>query len=151
MRSKWFAIACSSCSLAYEQFGLWIITWTVWIMIGYFVAAFVIDAFFRAQASANTSVHRPVSFYQLHGFATRSEGAKPDVCASCKTHDCLRGNERQRGCEQIFICRAKWETWIAPFASTACELVHTTMWACSQSLRKGLAPDPIRSYRTILG
>ena len=23
----------------------------------------------------------------------------PDVCAGCKTHDCLRGNERQRGCE----------------------------------------------------
>jgi hypothetical protein len=31
---------------------------------------------------------------------------QPDVCADCRTHDCLRGNERQRGCElELFLPR----------------------------------------------
>ncbi|HVJ09396.1 MAG TPA: cytochrome c oxidase assembly protein [Acidisarcina sp.] len=78
---------------------------TAWIVIAYFVAAFVTDTFFRG-ASFCKYVCPIGQFNFVSSLLSPLEvkSASPSVCSSCKTHDCIAGNERQRGCElQLFI------------------------------------------------
>jgi cytochrome c oxidase assembly factor CtaG/ferredoxin len=102
LRSKWFAIALLVFFFwGYEVFGLWDKPiWTAWLIINYFLAAFVIDALFRGASFCKYVC--PIGQFQFVGSLVSPLEVKvrqADVCVSCKTHDCLRGNERQRGCE----------------------------------------------------
>jgi cytochrome c oxidase assembly factor CtaG len=102
LRSKWFAIALLVLFFwGYEVFGLWDKPiWTAWLIINYFLAAFVIDALFRGASFCKYVC--PIGQFQFIASLVSPLEVKvrqADVCASCKTHDCLRGNERQRGCE----------------------------------------------------
>ena len=68
--------------------------------MAYFVAAFVIDSLFRGASFCKYVC--PIGQFQfvsslVSPFEVRLK--EPSVCATCVTHDCLRGNAQQRGCE----------------------------------------------------
>jgi cytochrome c oxidase assembly factor CtaG len=102
LRSKWLSVALLVLFFwAYEAFKLWDRPiWTAWLILNYFLVAFAIDALF-SKASFCKYVC-PIGQFQFVTSLVSPLEVKvrePGVCASCKTHDCLRGNARHRGCE----------------------------------------------------
>ena len=102
LRSKWFGIALLTLFfLGYEVFGLWDKPiWTAWLIINYFIVAFAIDALFRGASFCKYVC--PIGQFEFVASLVSPLEVKvrqPGVCASCKTHDCLRGNPGHRGCE----------------------------------------------------
>ena len=102
LRSKWFGVALLALFFwGYEVFGLWDKPiWTAWLIINYFLVAFTIDALFRGASFCKYVC--PIGQFQFVTSLVSPLEVKvrePGVCASCKTHDCLRGNEGHRGCE----------------------------------------------------
>jgi len=100
--SKWFGLVLLALFFwGYEVFGLWDRPiWTAWLIINYFLAAFTLDALFRGASFCKYVC--PIGQFQFVASLVSPLEVKvrePAVCASCKTHDCLLGNERQRGCE----------------------------------------------------
>jgi len=106
LRSKWIAAGLLATYLwAYEAFALWDSpSATAWIILGYFVAAFVVDTAFKG-ASFCKYVCPIGQFHFVHSLLSplQVKVRQPAVCGSCTTHDCIRGNVQQRGCElQLF-------------------------------------------------
>jgi len=119
LRSKWIAAGLLAVYLwAYEAFALWDSPRaTAWIIVGYFVAAFAVDTVFKG-ASFCKYVCPIGQFHFVHSLISPLQVAvrEPMVCGSCKTHDCIRGNVQQRGCEtQLFQPRK-----LANFDCTFC-------------------------------
>ena len=102
LRSKWLAVTLFLTYLwTYEAFSLWNSpAVTAWIVIGYFLAAFVVDGLFRG-ASFCKYVCPLGQFNFVHSLLSPLEikVRKQTTCQSCRTFDCIRGNEKQRGCE----------------------------------------------------
>jgi cytochrome c oxidase assembly factor CtaG/ferredoxin len=102
LRTKWLATALLVVFFwAYEAFRLWNSPLaTAWIVVAYFVGALVTDAFFRG-----ASFCKYVCPIGQFGFVSslvsplQVSVREREVCTRCTSHDCLRGNERQRGCE----------------------------------------------------
>jgi cytochrome c oxidase assembly factor CtaG len=102
LRTKWVSAGLLAIYLwSYEAFSLWNSPWlTAWVIIGYFVAAIVVDGFFRGASFCKyvcpigqfNFVQSLVSLFEVK---TRNL----DVCHTCKSFDCIKGNQRQRGCE----------------------------------------------------
>ena len=106
LSSKWLAVSLIVIYLwAYEAFDLWDKpAVTALIILGYFLAALLIDGFF-AGASFCKFVCPIGQFHFVQSLASPFEVKvrRPDVCASCRTFDCIKGNSTQRGCElQLF-------------------------------------------------
>src|SRR6267154_599009 len=106
LRSKWIAAGLLASYLwAYEAFALWDSpSATALIILGYFVAAFLIDSFFKG-ATFCKYVCPIGQFHFVHSLLSplQVKVRQPVVCGSCTTHDCIRGNVQQRGCElQLF-------------------------------------------------
>ena len=110
LRSKWLAIGLLALFFwAYEFFDLWETPWwTAWIIIFYFAAAVFVDGFFKG-ASFCKHVCPIGQFHFVSSLVSPLEVRVRDssVCATCRTHDCLRGNESQRGCELHLFQPAK--------------------------------------------
>jgi len=102
LRSKWLAVVLLVLFLwAYEAFALWDSPWlTTWIVIAYFLAAFVIDGLFKG-ASFCKYVCPIGQFNFLLSLMSPLEikARNPAVCASCRTKDCIRGRDGIPGCE----------------------------------------------------
>jgi ferredoxin len=109
MRSKWLSVGLLAVFLwAYEAFSLWDSPWlTAWIIIGYFIAAFVVDGLFKGATFCKyvcpigqfNFVQSLVSPYEI-------KARNLDVCSTCTTHECIRGSEAERGCElRLFVPR----------------------------------------------
>jgi polyferredoxin len=102
LRNKWLPAMLFLIYLwAYEAFGLWDSPWvTAWIVLGYFAGALIIDGLFRG-ASFCKYVCPIGQFHFVSSLVSPREVAvkSPQVCRSCQTYDCIRGNERARGCE----------------------------------------------------
>jgi cytochrome c oxidase assembly factor CtaG/ferredoxin len=102
LRAKWIAVGLLITYLwAYEALGLWNSPRsTAWIILGYFVAAFAIDSVFKG-ASFCKYVCPIGQFHFVHSLVSPLEVTvrEPAVCNSCSSYDCIRGNDRQRGCE----------------------------------------------------
>jgi len=106
LRSKWIAAGLLATYLwAYEAFSLWDSpSSTACIILGYFVAAFAVDIVFKG-ASFCKYVCPIGQFHFVHSLVSplQVKVREPAVCGSCTTHDCIRGNVQQRGCElQLF-------------------------------------------------
>jgi len=106
LSSKWLAVGLVVVYLwAYEAFDLWDKpAITALIIFGYFLAALLIDGVFRG-ASFCKFVCPIGQFHFVQSLASPFEVKvrQPDVCASCRTFDCIKGNATQRGCElQLF-------------------------------------------------
>jgi cytochrome c oxidase assembly factor CtaG/ferredoxin len=102
LRNKWIPAALLLLYLwAYEAFGLWDSPWmTAWIIVGYFFAAFVIDGFFRGASFCKYVCPIGQFHFVTSLISPREVGVKSaETCRSCSTYDCIRGNERTRGCE----------------------------------------------------
>jgi ferredoxin len=102
LRSKWLAVLLLVLFLwAYEAFSLWDSPWwTAWLALGYFAAAFVIDAFFRGAAFCKYVC--PIgqfNFVQSLVSPLEVKVRDPQACASCRGKDCLRGRDGIPGCE----------------------------------------------------
>ncbi len=102
LRTKWLAAALLLVYLwAYEAFGLWNSPWaTAWIIAGYFLGALIVDGLFRGATFCKYvcpigQFHFVTSLVSPREVRVRSQA----VCKSCRTHDCIRGNESARGCE----------------------------------------------------
>jgi ferredoxin len=103
-RNKWLAaILLILFFFWYEWFDLWASPWlTAWIVLGYFLAAFVVDTFF--QGAAFCKYICPLGQFNFFGSLVSPAEIKirdAQTCASCQTKDCIAGNRRtgQRGCE----------------------------------------------------
>ncbi|MEO8605321.1 MAG: cytochrome c oxidase assembly protein, partial [bacterium] len=107
LRGKWLALGLLATYLwAYEAFDLWDRpAATAAIVLGYFAAAFAVDAVFRG-ASFCKHVCPIGQFHFVHaGVAPFDLQARDaSVCRGCTTHDCLRGGAGGRGCElDLFV------------------------------------------------
>jgi len=94
LRTKWLALALLFLFLwAYEAFDLWASPWlTAWLAVAYFAAAFVIDGFFRGAAFCKYVC--PIGhFHFVNSLASPTEVAirSPEVCADCRTRECITG------------------------------------------------------------
>ncbi|MEX1119781.1 MAG: cytochrome c oxidase assembly protein, partial [Terrimicrobiaceae bacterium] len=102
LRTKWLAVGLLVVYLwAYEAFDLWDRPLaTALLILGYFVTALLVDGFFRG-ASFCQFVCPIGQFHFVQSLVSPFEikVREPDACLTCKTHDCLRGNASQRGCE----------------------------------------------------
>ncbi len=106
LRNKWIPVTLFAFYLwAYETFALWDRPFTTaLIVVGYFAAAIAIDGTFRGASFCKYVC--PIG--QFHFVASTLSPTEiriqdPEVCANCRTFDCIRGNTRQRGCElQLF-------------------------------------------------
>ena len=109
LRSKWLAAGLLALFFsAYEAFDLWNRPWaTAWILLGYFVASFAVDALFRGASFCKYVC--PIGQFQFVGSLVSPLEVKvrrPEACAACTTHDCIRGNATHRGCElELFLPR----------------------------------------------
>jgi ferredoxin len=109
LQTKWLAVGLMVVFFwAYEAFNLWDNPHlTAWILVGYFMGAFAVDTFFRG-ASFCKYVCPIGQFNFLSSLVSPLEVRvrSQEACAACATHDCVRGNERQRGCElRLFLPR----------------------------------------------
>lgn len=102
LRTKWLSVALLVVYFwSYEAFSLWNSPFlTAWIILGYFVAATVIDGLFRGASFCKYvcpigQFHFVTSLVSPREVAVRKEA----VCNTCRTHDCIKGNTQQRGCE----------------------------------------------------
>src|SRR4030095_1138890 len=109
LRSKWIAIALLLLFFwAYEAFSLWDSPRATAIsVIGYFAAAVIVDGFFKGASFCKYVC--PIGQYQFFQsmISPVEVGVRNlAVCGTCKTHDCIRGNENQLGCDfQLFVPR----------------------------------------------
>jgi cytochrome c oxidase assembly factor CtaG/polyferredoxin len=109
LRSKWLAVVLLALFLwAYEAFALWDSPWwTAWIVLAYFATAFVIDGCFRGAAFCKYLC--PIgqfNFVQSLVSPWEVRVRDPEVCAACRTKDCIRGGVGVRGCEMnLFLPR----------------------------------------------
>ena len=109
LRSKWIAIALLLLFFwAYEAFSLWDNPRsTAMLIVGYFAAAIAVDGLFAGASFCKYVC--PIGQYQFFQslISPVEVGVRNlAVCGSCKTHDCIRGNDQQRGCElQLFVPR----------------------------------------------
>jgi hypothetical protein len=102
LRNKWLAIALlAGFFVAQERLGWWDAPRaTALVVLAYFVAAFAVDAWMRGAAFCKYVC--PIGQFHFVSSLVSPLEVKvrlPVVCSSCETRDCLRGNERQRGCE----------------------------------------------------
>jgi hypothetical protein len=102
LRSKWPALALLALFFwSYEAYALWDSPWwTAWIAMGYFIAALVVDGFFRGASFCKYLC--PIGqFNFVASLVSPLEVAvrDPAVCASCRTRDCIRGRDGIPGCE----------------------------------------------------
>src|SRR5262249_15299844 len=102
LRSKWLAVGLLAAFFAgQEAFGWWDAPRaTAFLVIAYFVAAFVVDTFVGGASFCKYVC--PIGQFHFTGSLLSPLEVKvrlPTVCASCETRDCVRGNARQRGCE----------------------------------------------------
>lgn len=106
-RNKWIAVALFVLwLLMYEVLSPWASpAFTAWILIGYFVTAFCVDALFTGAAFCKWVC--PIGqFHFVLSMLSPFELAalKKSTCDSCTTQDCIQGNEMHRGCElELFI------------------------------------------------
>jgi cytochrome c oxidase assembly factor CtaG/polyferredoxin len=107
LRTKWIAIALMILFFwSYEAFAIWDHPQrTAWLLIAYFAAAFLVDTFFRG---ANFCKYVcPLGQFNFAGSLLSPftlEAKDHATCERCTTHDCIAGNQQQRGCElQLYM------------------------------------------------
>jgi ferredoxin len=102
LRMKWLGVALMIVFFwSYERFALWNQpARTAWLLVAYFATAFLVDTFFRGASFCKYIC--PIGQFNFAGSLVSPlelEVRSKSVCTSCSTHDCIRGNAQQRGCE----------------------------------------------------
>ncbi|HSU58497.1 MAG TPA: cytochrome c oxidase assembly protein [Bryobacteraceae bacterium] len=149
LRTKWMAAALIVLYLwAYEALELWNSPWlTAWIIAGYFLAALLIDGAFRG-ATFCKYVCPIGQFHFVSSLISPREVAvkRPEVCKSCGTYDCIRGNEHARGCELYLFQPKKAGNLDCTFCLDCVKACpHDNVSLVSILPAKALIADPYRS------
>jgi cytochrome c oxidase assembly factor CtaG len=149
LKNKWTAVVLMTVFFwAYEQFALWDSPrTTAFLLLAYVLGALVIDSIFE-DASFCKYVCPIGQFNFVASMVSPLElGAKNlDVCASCETRDCIRGNETQRGCElELYIPQkvGNLDCTLCMDCVKACP--HDNIAITAQTPVRDLLRDPIRS------
>ncbi len=110
LRTKWIAVVLFALVLfCYELFGLWALPRaTAYLVLAYFAAAMAVDLIFTGASFCKYFC--PVG--QFNFVASTMSPLELRVrnqatCASCRTVDCIKGNDLQRGCELRLFLPAK--------------------------------------------
>ncbi|HEY1601664.1 MAG TPA: cytochrome c oxidase assembly protein [Pirellulales bacterium] len=110
LRSKWLAVGLLLVFFwAYEALDLWSSPWwTAWIVVGYFVSAFAVDMMFRdASFCKYVCPIGQFQFVQSLVSPWQVRVHEPQVCATCRTKECIRGGPDVRGCEMHLFAPRK--------------------------------------------
>ncbi len=99
---KWIGIGLMvAFFFGYERFALWNNpARTAWLLVAYVGTAFLVDTFFRGASFCKYVC--PIGQFNFIGSLispTTLKVRSAATCDSCATHDCIRGNAQQRGCE----------------------------------------------------
>ena len=144
LRNKWLAGVIFVAYLwAYEAFGLWNSPWlTAWIIAGYFLAVLIVDGIFRGASFCKYvcpigQFHFVVSTLSPREIAPR----EPAVCETCKTFDCIKGNETSRGCELDLFVPKK-------IGNLDCTLCLDCVQACPHDNIALISITPVKSFLT---
>jgi len=102
LRNKWIAVALFGLLLfAYELLDLWATPWwTAWLIVAYFLGALLVDSLFRGAPFCKYIC--PIGQFNFTAASVSPLEVRARdrrVCAACRTVDCIRGREGQRGCE----------------------------------------------------
>ena len=110
LRTKWIAIVLFVAVLfCYELFDLWALPRaTAYLVLAYFAAAFAVDLIFKGASFCKY-------FCPIGQFNFVASTMSPlevrvremDTCRRCRTVDCIKGNDLQRGCELRLFLPAK--------------------------------------------
>jgi polyferredoxin len=110
LRTKWISVVLFGLVLfSYELFGLWALPRaTAYLVLGYFASAIVVDTLFTGASFCKYFC--PIGQFNfvastMSPLELRVRNA--DVCHSCRTVDCIKGNDLQRGCELRLFLPAK--------------------------------------------
>jgi cytochrome c oxidase assembly factor CtaG len=149
LRSKWLAVTLLVLFFwAYEAFDLWDSPHlTALLLVGYFVAAFAVDTFFR-DASFCKYVCPIGQFNFLSSLVSPLEVRvrNHEACNSCATHDCVRGSESQRGCELHLFLPHKVGNMDCTFCLDCVKACpHENIGILAIAPGRDLMKDPIRS------
>jgi polyferredoxin len=110
LRTKWIGIVLFGVVLfCYERFGLWALPRaTAWLVLAYFASAVVVDLIFTG-ASFCKYVCPVGQFNFVASTMSPFELRVREIatCHSCRTADCIKGNDLQRGCELRLFLPAK--------------------------------------------
>ncbi len=149
LRNKWLALALVIAFFwSYEQFALWDSPFlTAWILIAYFALAFLVDTFFRGASFCKYicpigQFNFVSSLFSPTELTVRSQA----VCLSCETKDCIRGNEKQRGCElDLFLPQkvGNLDCTLCMDCVKACPHDNVAIYAMSPM--REISRDPLRS------
>jgi ferredoxin len=107
LRTKWVAIVLFAIVLfCYELFGLWALPRaTAYLVLAYFGAAVVVDLLFTGASFCKYFC--PIGqFNFVASTMSPFEVRVRDIgtCQTCRTVDCIKGNDLQRGCElRLFL------------------------------------------------
>lgn len=149
LRSKWVAVVLLVIYLwAYEAFDLWDKPGlTAGVILAYFIGALLVDGIFRG-ASFCKYVCPIGQFHFVQSLVSPFEVKvrQPDVCASCRTYDCIKGNATQRGCELKLFQPRKVGNMDCTFCLdcvAACP--HDNVGIIAVTPGKDLISDPVRS------
>jgi hypothetical protein len=159
LRNKWASVALFVAILfVYELFDLWNSPWwTAWLIIGYFVAALLIDGVFKHATFCKFVC--PIGQFNFVASTVSPLEVKvrdQGVCTACGTKDCIRGRRDrpaspdfvvlQRGCELALFQPLKVGNMDCTFCLDcvhACP--HDNVGVLSRVPAAELMTDPMRS------
>jgi hypothetical protein len=159
LRNKWASVALFVAILfTYELFDLWSSPWwTAWLIVGYFMAALVIDGVFKHATFCKFVC--PIGQFNFVASTVSPLEVKvrdQSVCVTCGTKDCIRGRRDrlaapdfvvlQRGCELALFQPLKVGNMDCTFCLDcvhACP--HDNVGVLSRVPAAELMTDPMRS------
>lgn len=110
LRTKWIGVVLFIAVLfCYELFDLWALPRaTAYLVLAYFAAALLVDLVFRGASFCKYFC--PIGQFNfvastMSPFEMRIREA--ETCRTCRTVDCIKGNDLQRGCELRLFLPAK--------------------------------------------
>lgn len=157
LRNKWLSLSLLVLFLfAYELFDLWGSPWwTAWLIVAYFLAALVVDSFFKHASFCKFVC--PIGQFNFLASTLSPLEVKVrqlDICDTCQTKDCIRGRRDQkeglpiiqRGCELALFQPLKAGNMDCTFCLDcvhACP--HDNVGIISRVPASELMTDPLRS------
>ena len=96
LRNKWVAVILFVLLLfVYELFDLWATPWwTAWLIVAYFTGALVVDSLFRGAPFCKYLC--PIGQFNFTASLVSPLEVRirnPQVCATCRTKDCIKGRQ----------------------------------------------------------
>lgn len=149
LQTKWLAVGLLALFFwANEAFDLWDSPHlTAWILVGYFIGAFAVDTFFRGASFCKYIC--PIgqfNFFSSLVSPLEVRVRRREACTTCATHDCVRGNEHQRGCELGLFLPRKVGNMDCTFCLDCVKACpHDNIGILAIAPARDLVNDPVRS------